>query len=164
MSLLLCGPHVVVQPGAAPAVRSAGASPQGVILVYDIANRWSFDGINRWIKEIDEVCLELQRSLPVGARVSGWGRACGPGHQASAPGGGVTSQHRTRPDARTRNPKRPGPACGQVPRGALLWSRGVTGSDRAAACWRPDQPHCPWGHGVAETTPTALVSCCCSNT
>lgn len=30
-------------------------SPQGVILVYDIANRWSFDGINRWIKEIDEV-------------------------------------------------------------------------------------------------------------
>lgn len=28
---------------------------QGVILVYDIANRWSFDGIDRWIKEIDEV-------------------------------------------------------------------------------------------------------------
>ncbi|KAF5921461.1 hypothetical protein HPG69_012510, partial [Diceros bicornis minor] len=28
--------------------------PQGVILVYDIANRWSFDGIDRWIKEIDE--------------------------------------------------------------------------------------------------------------
>lgn len=25
-----------------------------MILVYDIANRWSFDGINRWIKEIDE--------------------------------------------------------------------------------------------------------------
>ncbi len=30
-------------------------SPQGVILVYDITNRWSFDGIDRWIKEIDEV-------------------------------------------------------------------------------------------------------------
>ncbi|KAK2112461.1 Ras- protein Rab-40B [Saguinus oedipus] len=28
--------------------------PQGVILVYDIANRWSFDGIDRWIKEIEE--------------------------------------------------------------------------------------------------------------
>lgn len=28
---------------------------QGVILVYDITNRWSFDGIDRWIKEIDEV-------------------------------------------------------------------------------------------------------------
>ncbi|CAM4710933.1 unnamed protein product [Leuciscus chuanchicus] len=27
---------------------------QGVILVYDITNRWSFDGIDRWIKEIDE--------------------------------------------------------------------------------------------------------------
>ncbi|KPP64514.1 hypothetical protein Z043_117130, partial [Scleropages formosus] len=26
----------------------------GVILVYDITNRWSFDGIDRWIKEIDE--------------------------------------------------------------------------------------------------------------
>jgi len=23
--------------------------------VYDITNRWSFDGIDRWIKEIDEV-------------------------------------------------------------------------------------------------------------
>lgn len=30
---------------------------QGVILVYDITNRWSFDGIDRWIKEIDEVKL-----------------------------------------------------------------------------------------------------------
>ena len=28
---------------------------QGILLVYDIANRWSFDGIDRWIKEIDEV-------------------------------------------------------------------------------------------------------------
>ncbi|KAI0221620.1 Ras-related protein Rab-40B [Lamellibrachia satsuma] len=27
---------------------------QGVLLVYDITNRWSFDGIDRWIKEIDE--------------------------------------------------------------------------------------------------------------
>ncbi|KAM9045975.1 ras-related protein Rab-40B isoform 2-T2 [Megaptera novaeangliae] len=30
------------------------ATPRGVILVYDIANRWSFDGIDRWIKEINE--------------------------------------------------------------------------------------------------------------
>ena len=28
---------------------------QGILLVYDITNRWSFDGIDRWIKEIDEV-------------------------------------------------------------------------------------------------------------
>jgi len=26
------------------------------LLVYDITNKWSFDGIDRWIKEIDEVC------------------------------------------------------------------------------------------------------------
>ncbi|ESO11729.1 hypothetical protein HELRODRAFT_124204, partial [Helobdella robusta] len=27
---------------------------QGILLVYDITNRWSFDGIDRWIKEIEE--------------------------------------------------------------------------------------------------------------
>uniref|UniRef100_A0A452Q802 small monomeric GTPase n=1 Tax=Ursus americanus TaxID=9643 RepID=A0A452Q802_URSAM len=38
-----------------PARRPEGeAAALGVILVYDIANRWSFDGIDRWIKEIDE--------------------------------------------------------------------------------------------------------------
>lgn len=82
MSLLLCGPHVAVQPGAAPAVRSAGASPQGVILVYDIANRWSFDGINRWIKEIDEVCLGAPALPPCGRE----GVGLGPGVWARAPG------------------------------------------------------------------------------
>jgi len=30
---------------------------QGILLVYDITNRWSFDGIDRWIREIDEVRL-----------------------------------------------------------------------------------------------------------
>lgn len=29
---------------------------QGILLVYDITNKWSFDGIDRWIKEIEEVC------------------------------------------------------------------------------------------------------------
>lgn len=33
---------------------------QGILLVYDITNRWSFDGIDRWIKEIDEVGIYLQ--------------------------------------------------------------------------------------------------------
>lgn len=28
---------------------------QGILLVYDITNEWSFDGIDRWIREIDEV-------------------------------------------------------------------------------------------------------------
>lgn len=27
--------------------------------MYDITNRWSFDGIDRWIKEIDEVRMGL---------------------------------------------------------------------------------------------------------
>ncbi|NXD13106.1 RB40B protein, partial [Nothocercus nigrocapillus] len=35
-------------------VRSYSRGAQGIILVYDITNRWSFDGIDRWIKEIDE--------------------------------------------------------------------------------------------------------------
>ena len=30
-------------------------SLKGILLVYDITNRWSFDGIDRWITEIDEV-------------------------------------------------------------------------------------------------------------
>ncbi|XP_054620103.1 ras-related protein Rab-40B [Dunckerocampus dactyliophorus] len=34
--------------------RSYSRGAQGVILVYDITNRWSFDGIDRWIKEIEE--------------------------------------------------------------------------------------------------------------
>lgn len=28
---------------------------QGILLVYDITSKWSFGGIDRWIKEIDEV-------------------------------------------------------------------------------------------------------------
>lgn len=32
---------------------------QGILLVYDITNKWSFDGIARWIKEIDEVTRDI---------------------------------------------------------------------------------------------------------
>jgi GTPase SAR1 family protein len=35
------------------------SNSQGILLVYDITNRWSFDGIDRWIKEIDEVSMDL---------------------------------------------------------------------------------------------------------
>lgn len=35
------------------------SNSQGILLVYDITNRWSFDGIDRWIKEIDEVGMGL---------------------------------------------------------------------------------------------------------
>lgn len=27
---------------------------QGILLVYDITNRWSFEGIQRWLKEVDQ--------------------------------------------------------------------------------------------------------------
>ncbi|XP_078450372.1 ras-related protein Rab-40C-like [Lampetra planeri] len=34
--------------------RSYSRGAQGILLVYDITSRWSFDGIDRWIKEIEE--------------------------------------------------------------------------------------------------------------
>lgn len=36
-------------------IRSYSRGAQGVLLVYDITNRWSFDGLDRWLKEVDEV-------------------------------------------------------------------------------------------------------------
>ncbi|XP_052375996.1 ras-related protein Rab-40C-like [Oncorhynchus keta] len=41
---------------------------QGILLVYDIANRWSFEGIDRWIREIDEHAPGVPRIL-VGNRL-----------------------------------------------------------------------------------------------
>ncbi|KAI8793923.1 ras-related protein Rab-40B [Biomphalaria glabrata] len=35
-------------------LRSYSRGAQGILLIYDITNKWSFDGIDRWIKEIDE--------------------------------------------------------------------------------------------------------------
>jgi len=35
-------------------IRSYSRGAQGILLVYDITNKWSFQGINRWIKEVDE--------------------------------------------------------------------------------------------------------------
>ncbi|MFH4973311.1 hypothetical protein AB6A40_000020 [Gnathostoma spinigerum] len=40
----------------------------GIILVYDITNRWSFDGIRRWITEVDENAPGIPRIL-VGNRL-----------------------------------------------------------------------------------------------
>lgn len=36
-------------------IRSYSRGAQGIILVYDITNKWSFDGIDRWLKEVEEV-------------------------------------------------------------------------------------------------------------
>uniref|UniRef100_A0A6M2DHT5 Putative rab subfamily protein of small gtpase n=1 Tax=Xenopsylla cheopis TaxID=163159 RepID=A0A6M2DHT5_XENCH len=35
-------------------IRSYSRGAQGVLLVYDITNKWSFNGIDRWLKEVDE--------------------------------------------------------------------------------------------------------------
>ncbi|KAK6169070.1 hypothetical protein SNE40_020191 [Patella caerulea] len=35
-------------------LRSYSRGAQGILLVYDITSKWSFDGIDRWIKEINE--------------------------------------------------------------------------------------------------------------
>lgn len=35
-------------------IRSYSRGAQGVILVYDITNKWSFDGIGRWLKEVED--------------------------------------------------------------------------------------------------------------
>ena len=36
-------------------IRSYSRGAQGILLVYDITNKWSFEGINRWLKEVDQV-------------------------------------------------------------------------------------------------------------
>ncbi len=41
-------------------IRSYSRGAQGILLVYDITNKWSFEGIDRWLKEVDQVC-NLQR-------------------------------------------------------------------------------------------------------
>ncbi|KAG8222493.1 hypothetical protein J437_LFUL009596 [Ladona fulva] len=35
-------------------IRSYSRGAQGILLVYDITNKWSFDGIGRWLKEVDQ--------------------------------------------------------------------------------------------------------------
>ncbi|XP_043311667.1 ras-related protein Rab-40C isoform X1 [Cervus elaphus] len=57
--------------GSIPSTAASPCSPlgaQGILLVYDITNRWSFDGIDRWIKEIDEHAPGVPRIL-VGNRL-----------------------------------------------------------------------------------------------
>lgn len=35
-------------------IRSYSRGAQGILVVFDITNHWSFEGINRWLREIDE--------------------------------------------------------------------------------------------------------------
>ena len=38
-------------------LRSYSRGAQGLLLVYDITNKWSFDGIDRWRREVEEVII-----------------------------------------------------------------------------------------------------------
>lgn len=40
-------------------IRSYSRGAQGILLVYDITNKWSFDGIDRWLKEVEEVSVSF---------------------------------------------------------------------------------------------------------
>ncbi|VDK63675.1 unnamed protein product [Onchocerca ochengi] len=44
-------------------IKSYSRGVQGILLVYDITNRWSFDGIRRWLTEIDEHAPGVPRIL-----------------------------------------------------------------------------------------------------
>ncbi|VDM44594.1 unnamed protein product, partial [Toxocara canis] len=44
-------------------IRSYSRGAQGILLVYDITNRWSFEGIRRWLAEIDEHAPGIPRIL-----------------------------------------------------------------------------------------------------
>lgn len=46
-------------------LRSYSRGAQGLLLVYDLTNKWSFDGIDRWRREVEEVkaffmCIALK--------------------------------------------------------------------------------------------------------
>ncbi|VDK83553.1 unnamed protein product [Litomosoides sigmodontis] len=44
-------------------IKSYSRGVQGILLVYDITNRWSFNGIRRWLAEIDEHAPGVPRIL-----------------------------------------------------------------------------------------------------
>ncbi|KAK0396589.1 hypothetical protein QR680_001777 [Steinernema hermaphroditum] len=44
-------------------IRSYSRGAEGLLIVYDITNRWSFEGIKRWLVEIDEHAPGIPRIL-----------------------------------------------------------------------------------------------------
>jgi len=49
-------------------IRSYSRGAQGILLVYDITNKWSFEGIDRWLKEVDQHAPGIPKVL-VGNRL-----------------------------------------------------------------------------------------------
>lgn len=48
--------------------RSYSRGAQGILLVYDITNKWSFEGMDRWVKEVEEHAPGIPKVL-VGNRL-----------------------------------------------------------------------------------------------
>ena len=44
-------------------IRSYSRGAQGILLVYDITNKWSFEGIDRWLKEVDQVIMNYFQKM-----------------------------------------------------------------------------------------------------
>ena len=49
-------------------IRSYSRGAQGILLVYDITNKWSFEGMDRWVKEVEEHAPGIPKVL-VGNRL-----------------------------------------------------------------------------------------------
>ena len=48
--------------------RSYSRGAQGILLVYDITNKWSFEGMDRWVAEVEEHAPGIPKVL-VGNRL-----------------------------------------------------------------------------------------------
>ena len=49
-------------------IRSYSRGAQGILLVYDITNKWSFEGMDRWVAEVEEHAPGIPKVL-VGNRL-----------------------------------------------------------------------------------------------
>ncbi|KAF6021619.1 hypothetical protein EB796_020080 [Bugula neritina] len=54
LKFLLVGDSDVGQGRFCTVLRSYSRGVQGILLVYDITNKWSFEGIERWLNEVNE--------------------------------------------------------------------------------------------------------------
>ena len=53
-------------------IRSYSRGAQGILLVYDITNKWSFEGMDRWVREVEEHAPGIPK-----VSASSWGILCG---------------------------------------------------------------------------------------
>lgn len=49
-------------------LRSYSRGAQGLLLVYDLTNKWSFDGIDRWRREVEEVFIRNESTQRNGTK------------------------------------------------------------------------------------------------